>query len=333
MSANYWESTQRRHWTFTKEELAAARQKLEDENQELVRMFPLPQIRHLSIFFNQLMIRLSKRIQIRQQCMATAQVYLKRFYSRVEIRRTNPYLVVTTCVYLACKIEEAPQHIRLVVTEARTLWGDFISLDASKLGECEFMLISEMSSQLMIHQPYRTLQALRGELNMTEEDSQLARSIINDAFMTDLPVTCAPHTIALAAILLALVLRPNQGPGASGSGAAAGLAAAQAALSQARGLPSPSPLGSSFGNPLMGSSPLPSPSLLQPGVANKGQLGDRLTRVQQFAAWLSDSNLDIPSMVDATQEIISFYECQEAYNEKLTKEQINRFVKARGLDK
>lgn len=53
MSANYWESTQRRHWLFTKDELASMRQKLEDENAELVRMFPLPQPRHMAIYFNQ----------------------------------------------------------------------------------------------------------------------------------------------------------------------------------------------------------------------------------------------------------------------------------------
>lgn len=53
MSANYWESTQRRHWLFTKEQLASMRQKLEEDNAELVRMFPLPQWRHLSIYFNQ----------------------------------------------------------------------------------------------------------------------------------------------------------------------------------------------------------------------------------------------------------------------------------------
>lgn len=53
MSANYWESTQRRHWQFTKEQLASMRQKLEDDNAELVRMFPLPQQRHLNIYFNQ----------------------------------------------------------------------------------------------------------------------------------------------------------------------------------------------------------------------------------------------------------------------------------------
>ena len=55
MSANYWESTQRRHWQFTKEQLSSMRQKLEDDNAELVRMFPLPNQRHLAIYFNQRM--------------------------------------------------------------------------------------------------------------------------------------------------------------------------------------------------------------------------------------------------------------------------------------
>ncbi|CAH0050158.1 unnamed protein product [Clonostachys solani] len=292
MSANYWESTQRRHWQFTKEQLDSTRQKLEEENAELVRMFPLPQIRHLYIYFNQQIIKLSKKISVRQQCIATAQVYLKRFYSKVEIRRTNPYLVVTTAVYLACKMEEAPQHIRMIVTEARALWSEFISLDTSKVGECEFFLISEMSSQLLIHQPYRTLTSLRSELSMTDEDATLAKSVINDSYMTDLPLTTSPHIIGLVAILLALVLRPSPGMPGQNNGAAVGSEV----------------------------------------IKDKPQ-DTRISRLQQFASWLSDSRVDITAMVDATQEIISFYECHEHYQDKLTKEQINRFVKARGLDK
>lgn len=58
----------------------------------------------------------------RQQAIATAQVYLKRFYTKNEIRQTSPYLVLTTAFYLACKMEECPQHIRFVVGEARGLW-------------------------------------------------------------------------------------------------------------------------------------------------------------------------------------------------------------------
>ena len=53
MAANYWESTQRRCWQFSKQELAELREKLEVEEENLVKTFPLPQLRHLSIYFNQ----------------------------------------------------------------------------------------------------------------------------------------------------------------------------------------------------------------------------------------------------------------------------------------
>jgi cyclin C len=223
-------------------------------------------------------------------------------------------------------MEESPQHIRLVVTEARQLWQDFIGLDTSKIGECEFYLISEMSSQLIVHQPYRTLTALRPELSMTEEDYQMAKSVINDHYMTDLPLLHPPHIIAMVGILLALVLRPAAPqPGGQNSSAAAsaasGLAAAQAALQSAHlnsggGLGGPGTLsGSSDGK-------------------DRPQPETRVHRVQMFVSWLSDSNIDVTAMVDATQEIISYYACYETeYNDKNTKDQIHRFVKARHLDK
>jgi cyclin-C len=53
MAANYWESTQRRFWQFSKQELIERREKLEIEEETLVKAFPLPMLRHLSIYFNQ----------------------------------------------------------------------------------------------------------------------------------------------------------------------------------------------------------------------------------------------------------------------------------------
>lgn len=254
---------------------------------------------------------------VRQQAMATAQVYIKRFYTKVEIRRTNPYLVVATALYLACKMEECPQHIRLIVSEARSLWPDFLGLDTSKLGECEFFMISEMSSQLIVYQPYRTLNNYQQELALTQEDVALGWSIINDHYMTDLPLLYPPHTIALTAILLVLVLRPSSSMSGSNQPTAAGIAAASAALAQAQGRAPGLP---------------PTPGT--PNSADKEKQPDlRFGRVQRYGAWLAESSVDITAMVDCTQELISFYECQEQYNDKLTREQINRFVKARGLDK
>ena len=284
--------------------------------------------------------------------MATAQMYLKRFYTRVEIRRTNPYLVLATAVYLACKMEECPQHIRLVAQEARSLWpADFMGLDTSKLGECEFFLISEMNSQLIVHQPYRTLTTLQAEFALSPEEVTLAWSVINDAFMTDLPLLYPPHVIACTAVLLAAVLRPTGNAAASGSqgggggnntptNSQAGLQAAAAALSQARAAAAAGGNGSQ--TPLGGGTPVssqgsqggpPDGSQAEKRAAPPSTPDARVGKVQRFAAWLGESGIDIEAMVDSTQELIAFYECHEQYNDKLTREQINRFVKARGLDK
>ncbi|KAK3345363.1 RNA polymerase II holoenzyme cyclin-like subunit [Neurospora tetraspora] len=346
MAANYWESTQRKHWLFTKDELAAMRAKLEAEDPNLVASFPLPQLRHLNIYFNQQINRIGKRMQIRQQALATAQVYIKRFYTKVEIRRTNPHHVLVTALYLACKMEECPQHIRLMANEARGFWPtDFQSqTEVARIGECEFYLISEMSSHLIVHSPYRTLTSLQGELGLAQEDVNLAWSVINDHYMTDLPLLYPPHVIALTAILLALVLRQDPSGRLPGTAASnSGLAAASAALAQAQaqaqaraammaggGQTVPGLAHQSSSSGLQAMLPPQSPAGEGPAEGNKNP---RMAKVHRFAAWLSDSNIDIEAMVDCTQELISFYECHEQYNDKNTREQINRFVKARGLDK
>lgn len=122
MAANYWASTQRRHWLFTREKLAEIREIFREGDKVAHSQFPLPDQRLLNIYFSQQLIKLGKRMSTRQQALATAQVYIKRFYTKNEIRHTNPYLVLTTAFYLACKMEECPQHIRFVVGEARSLW-------------------------------------------------------------------------------------------------------------------------------------------------------------------------------------------------------------------
>lgn len=254
---------------------------------------------------------MARPLGIRQQALASAQVYVRRFYAKVEIRRTNPALVLATALYLACKMEECPQHIRMVLAEARHCWGTFpaclnhISLtsqldtsfnDISKIGECEFSLISEMNSQLILHHPYRSLNELQTQFQLTQEENALAWSIINDHYLTDLPLLHAPHVIAITAMFLAVVLKPTQG-GLQMS--AVGTASALQALGNARGV---------------------------------GGAGAQ-SRVQKLVDWLADSNVNIEAVVETTQELISLYEVWESYTDKTCKDQIAKFVKARGLDK
>lgn len=178
----------------------------------------------------------------------------------------------------------------------------FVVSDIAKLGECEFYLISEMNSQLIIHHPYRTLTDLQSSLSMAQEDVSLAWSIINDHYLTDLPLLFPPHVIAATAIFLAITLKPTQ----AGLQAAASTAAVMA---NAGSLPQE-----------------PASTATTASIAQQ-------KKVQNLMSWLVEGEIDIKGMIDCSQEIISLYEMLEHYNEKTCKEQINRFVKARGLDK
>ncbi|KAL2354434.1 cyclin-like protein [Cryomyces antarcticus] len=300
MASNYWASSQAQYWTFTKQELEDIRHDLGSESPSLVGKWPLPELRHLSIYFHQQISKLAKRTSasqpIRQQALATAQVYVRRFYTKVEIRKTNPYLVMATAFYLACKMEESPQHIRLVVSEAHHQWPDLVMADISKLGECEFWLISEMNSQLILHHPYRSLSELQQTFALTTDEALLASSIINDHYLTDLPFLHAPHVMAITAIILAVTLRPNQA-NLQAHAAATSAVAVQNAM-QALG---------------------------RPQLVN--------SKVTKLIDWLAESSIDMAAVAECTQEMISLYEIWESYVEKDCKDRINRFVKVLGLDK
>lgn len=293
MASNYWDSTQAKFWTFTRDELNDTREALQNANKNAVAKCPLPDPRLVNIFLQQQMIKLGRRMNLRQQPLATAQVYVRRFYTKVEIRRTNPYLLMTTAVYLACKMEETPVHIRLVLAEAARQWPELGVSDSSKIGECEFQLISTLSARLILHHPYRSLSDLSPIFGMTTEETALAYSIINDHYNTDLPLLYPPHVIAVTAIFLSIVLRPAQ------SGLQAHTAANAAAMAGA----------------------------LQQGMGafsgNKNYGG----KVAKLVEWLAESKIDIGAIIVTTQELISLYELWETYSERPCKEAVSRFMK------
>ncbi|KAJ5938952.1 hypothetical protein N7454_002446 [Penicillium verhagenii] len=303
MAANYWASTQRRHWLFSREKLADIREKLREQDKVAHTQFPLPDQRLLNIYFNQQLIKLGKRMSTRQQAIATAQVYLKRFYTKNEIRQSNPYLVLTTAFYLACKMEECPQHIRFVVGEARGLWPEFITPDVAKLGECEFALISEMSSQLIVHHPYRTLTEMQDELPLSPDEVALAWSVINDHYLTDLPLLHPPHIIAIMAIIISVVFKPVHSTNFGGS--------AQTALASA----------------------MRDASSMNMLAALSDKTNHGPPRIQKLVLWLAESEVDIKAVIECTQELLSLYEVWEQYSEKHCKELIGRMVKTKNLDK
>ena len=320
MAANYWDSTQAKYWTFTKAELTELRKQLADANQQIHNRFSLPDRRLLNIFFQQNLSKLGRRMQLRQQALATAQVYIKRFYLRVEIRKTNPYLIMATAVYLACKMEECPQHIRLMLGESARQWPELGVTETSKIGECEFALISTLSSRLIAHHPYRTLGELAPMFNLSNEEQTLAHNIVNDSYNTDLSLLYPPHVIAIASMFLAIVLRPAGQPTGLQNYASSSSSPHSASPLQSPGGYGFTPSGLS-GSPAMSGSAAQSAMIAS--VAGLKQAGPKLSKLVD---WLAESKVDMGAIIDATQEIVSLYEIWEQYSERTCKDAITKFV-------
>lgn len=169
--------------------------------------------------------KLGRRMMLRQIVLATAEVYISRFSTKVSMLEYNLYMLIATSVYLASKVCESPQHIRTVLSEARNCWPEFICGDFTKLAEFEFYLIEELDCYMIIHHPYNSLKQLiqvlgkeneaekptdrnyKYRLNLTEQEIENTWKIINDSYITDLPLLYPPHIIAIAALHLVLVLK------------------------------------------------------------------------------------------------------------------------------
>jgi cyclin C len=243
----------------------------------------------------------------------------------------------------ARQIALAPLSLRAIQPLTHGAIAEFLGLDTSKLGECEFYMISELNSQLIIHQPYRTLTALQGDLQLTTDESSMAWSVINDSYMTDLPLLYPPHIIAVTAILLGLVckpLAPGANPGGvngQGSGAGQGTSSSSATsgsstIKQAAAVLSQAQIQGSSGAPLSGGAAGGQGPAHMAGQGQKERAPGN-GKITRFASWLADSNIELEAIVDTTHELISFYEEHEQYVDVRQREVMNRFVKARGFEK
>jgi len=341
MAANYWTSTQKQNWLFGSHEIGELRKEVERQHTKVVEQFPLPDRRLLFIFIKERILQLAKHLQFRQQCVATALVYLHRYFLFNAVQNVNLYLLTATAFYLASKTEESPHHIRLVASEARQLWPEYVPSDPSRIGEMEFCLISEMHSQLIVWHPYRSLTALKESqsLALTNEELSLAWSIINDTFMTDLPLTCPPYLIAVTAMFLAVIFVPSksfldlktQVPDTHNLTDATRFAS----FGGRPGISST--LGQAISNTALGPNPT--------SLGHNTQTLDRSTvkaktlaaaasseKMQNVIRFLVESDIDVERMIDATQEIISLYEIWEQFNDKSVKEAVTRCIRGQHLD-
>ncbi|KAH9927865.1 cyclin-like protein [Amylocystis lapponica] len=172
MATDFWASSHYKRWIIDRATLARARE-------EDLQYVDNPQhIDMLAIFFANLIMKLGKKLGLKQRVIATATVFFRRFYVKNLYCETDPFIVVAACCYVAAKAEESPVHIKNVVTEARMLFANeeygikSFPSDNSKLAEMEFYLVDDLECDLTVFHPYRTLMTLcRKEGSPTASES------------------------------------------------------------------------------------------------------------------------------------------------------------------
>lgn len=297
MSADYWSLTQRTQWQMKKEELAELRRRLVGLEKKMAQSGLIKDYAgvvydiNMRIYLHTMVVKLGRRLNVRQIALLTAEVYISRFLTRVSLKEINVYLLVATSLYVACKIEECPQHIRQVVTEARLLWPEYIPHDGSKLAEFEFYLIEELDMCLVVHHPYRALLQVRDFLTtqpsfgilLTAEELQHLWLLINDLYVTDLHLVFPPHVVAFSALYLTLVLQKHLGT-----------------------LRAPSTVPD-----------LHIEDLIALDGSSSGLLGqvDLATKIDRFMHFFNYSHVNLDEVAEAMQDMIALYISWDRYSE------------------
>ncbi|KAJ1735970.1 RNA polymerase II holoenzyme cyclin-like subunit [Coemansia sp. Benny D160-2] len=204
MAANYWESSQFQRFLLSRYELA------EIESTHMMQLTS-HEITYLKIYFSSLILKLGKRLRTRQEIIATALMYFKRFYINNTFYDIDPYLMAATCVYLACKVDENPHHIKHIWSESKAVYAEVSAdirfpYDIPDIAECESYLLEEMKFYLVVYHPYQVLIDVGENIKLTKPSMQASWSIINDSFITDLSLVYPPHVIAVAALFLSRVV-------------------------------------------------------------------------------------------------------------------------------
>ncbi|XP_009983488.1 PREDICTED: cyclin-C-like [Tauraco erythrolophus] len=130
------------------------KQDLLKERQKDLKFLTEEEYWKLQIFFTNVIQALGEHLKLRQQVIATATVYFKRFYARYSLKSIDPVLMAPTCVFLASKVEEfgVVSNTRLISAATSVLKTRFsyafpkeFPYRMNHILECEFYLLELMN--------------------------------------------------------------------------------------------------------------------------------------------------------------------------------------------
>ncbi|XP_067617174.1 cyclin-C [Eurosta solidaginis] len=208
MAGNFWQSSHSQQWILDRQDLIRERQYdlqvlSEDEYQKIF------------IFFANVIQVLGEQLKLRQQVIATATVYFKRFYARNSLKNIDPLLLAPTCILLASKVEEfgVISNSRLITICQSVIKSKFsyaytqeFPYRTNHVLECEFYLLENLDCCLIVYQPYRPLLQLVQDMGQEEQLLTLSWRIVNDSLRTDVCLLYPPYQIAIACLQISCVI-------------------------------------------------------------------------------------------------------------------------------
>ncbi|CAG0885029.1 unnamed protein product [Darwinula stevensoni] len=214
MAGNFWQSSHYQQWLLDKQDL------LRERHGDL-QIFSEEEYQKIIIFFANFIQVLGEQLKLRQQVIATATVYFKRFYARNSLKCIDPLLLAPTCVFLASKVEEfgVISSNRLISTCQAVVKNKLsyavnqeYAYRTSHILECEFYLLEMLDCCLIVYQPYRPLIHYAQDMVPGDENLlSLAWRIVNDSLRTDVCLLYPPYMIALGALHMACVVTSKEG--------------------------------------------------------------------------------------------------------------------------
>ncbi|KAH9530060.1 hypothetical protein DERF_003898 [Dermatophagoides farinae] len=151
------------------------------------------------IFFANFIQALGEQLKVKQQVIATAIVYFRRFYVRNSLKCIDPLLLAPTCLFLASKVEEfgVISNNRLISTCQQVVKTKFsyaypqeFPYRINQILECEFYLMEIMDCCLVLYHPYRPLIQFVQDWNNKDSMLSTAWNVVNDSFRTDIALAC-----------------------------------------------------------------------------------------------------------------------------------------------
>nr|XP_060617731.1 cyclin-H [Anolis sagrei ordinatus] len=217
----YQSSTQRRRWTFRSEEELTRRRA--DANRKFrckavsngkvqqTDSFLLEPHEELAIckYYEKRLLDFCSVFKpvMPKSVVGSACMYFKRFYLNNSVMEYHPRIIMLTCAFLACKVDEFNVSSAQFVNNLReSPVGQEKALE--QILEYELLLIQELNFHLIVHNPYRPfegflidLKTRYSSLENPETLRKTADDFLNRAALTDACLLYTPSQIALTALL------------------------------------------------------------------------------------------------------------------------------------